>query len=538
MRLFVLALTALVGGGCSADRPVGACVSTAGGLRIDIPVATVAGALTVAGNPPDDRVTLTLENDTRTDIAEIAWRGSLGGTVVRGTYDLYYHSGIDFGGPQPANKNALISQGIAVDTPQFMLNVDVPSVTVRGTVKVNGAATDSLVLKFRLGDDEAQVNVSGGTYQSAIVPGTYDVYYAGSNDTRLPVNNNALVRTDVRIDGDTTLDLDLPSFNLSGAFSRDGQYPDYTDLWMQSLAGDSAFIPAGSTYSVPILPGIYDLYYHGPLTDMPWDGGGHVHARVATVAVTGPTRLDIAVSTVAVSGRLTFGGMSIVGPADVIFARRGGGETVVSTDATGAYAIKFLVAGTYDLFYRGHSPANQRALISSGTALVSARTLDIDMAAAIVSGTVTPRPGQQPQATQIHFKNGADEAVVAADGNGYVARLVAGTYHVSWNDDDYQGEADPSFVAIGPGTLDIHGEDAVAIKGEITLNAAPIEGGFGIVLRGDANQLSARAFGANGHSLVDDALRPGRYDLYSQGGTVGMPLNRNALVTCVDHAAK
>ena len=113
--------------------------------------------------------------------------------VLPGTYDLYYKAQVAAPG-LPANTLAKLDSGIVLPAgAAATLDVDIPATTVLGAITVNGAMVPVTTGKSgRLptpgGDDVYLGNTMALTpYSTLVVPGTYDVYYAGESLERRAV---------------------------------------------------------------------------------------------------------------------------------------------------------------------------------------------------------------------------------------------------------------------------------------------------------------------------------------------------------------
>ena len=148
----------------------------------------------VAAHADGDRVT----------IANTA-RATYATRVVPGTYDLYYTrtaSPTNTMTEAPANHAARLRTGVVVAPgPMTVLDVDIPSTTVSGTITVNGAARG----RGRLRDAAAAERrrrlrpfafTNAGTYTARLIPGTYDLYFsnAGSGGDTTPMNTFSRLR--------------------------------------------------------------------------------------------------------------------------------------------------------------------------------------------------------------------------------------------------------------------------------------------------------------------------------------------------------
>ena len=171
-------------------------------LDIDITSTLVMGALTINGLPADAGnagiVSLRSADGDRVTIANTA-RATYATRVVPGTYDLYYTRTASVTNTMteaPANHAARLRTGVVI-APGAMtvLDVDIPSTTVSGTITVNGAAAGAgdygtLLLHSAAGDFGTFAFTNAGTYTARVIPGTYDLYFsnAGSVGDTTPMN--------------------------------------------------------------------------------------------------------------------------------------------------------------------------------------------------------------------------------------------------------------------------------------------------------------------------------------------------------------
>src|SRR5262249_49583550 len=127
-------------------------------LDIDIPSARVTGAVVIDGVPAGtaNAATMILRNADG-DVVRVGLTNGATYTarVVPGSYDLYVAGGSD-----PAsltNQNARLRTGVVVPIAGAVLNVDVPSAAVAGTIRIDGALPDEdlyshLLLRNAAGD--------------------------------------------------------------------------------------------------------------------------------------------------------------------------------------------------------------------------------------------------------------------------------------------------------------------------------------------------------------------------------------------------
>jgi hypothetical protein len=179
-------------------------------LNIDIATTTVTGTIKVNGaQVPQASGTgnLLLRNAAGDSalLATTAVVGAYSQQVVAGTYDLYYvavSGGNDVTASRvPFNSGARLRTGIVVGSTPLVLDIDVPSATVSGTLSQNGVlypgggsgGSGILFIQNAIGD---RVNISAtafGTYSRNAIPGTYDLYYSVTTSS-IGVPSNTMAR--------------------------------------------------------------------------------------------------------------------------------------------------------------------------------------------------------------------------------------------------------------------------------------------------------------------------------------------------------
>ena len=229
-------------------------------LDVDVPETTVAGIITVNGAAlaPDDAVSLSLRNAAG-DIVSIASAssGSYTARVVPGTFDLYVSSNVTgAGSATPLNQLARIASDVVITATTSSLDVDVPAVTVAGTIAIGGVPAGPTnrgwaYLRNADGDVVRIAVAKNPAYAAQVVPGTYDLYFTGTQDAYSVTNQNVLLRTGVVVTstGPTVIDVDVPAAVVTGTMFIDGAAPVATDsahLVLRNTAGDYAQIPWNS----------------------------------------------------------------------------------------------------------------------------------------------------------------------------------------------------------------------------------------------------------------------------------------------------
>jgi len=168
-------------------------------LDLDIPATTVSGSVTLNGarlngSVDGDGSVLLLDAAGGQAVLSGLKAGSYSTLVVPGSYDLYYRLSSP-GTAVPINTRALFKRGIVVGTSPLSLDVDVPAVTVSGTVTVNGHSiidpnhagfgrltlygldhdTGELATTFSRNADPFEL--SKGAFSALVIRGSYELYY-------------------------------------------------------------------------------------------------------------------------------------------------------------------------------------------------------------------------------------------------------------------------------------------------------------------------------------------------------------------------
>jgi hypothetical protein len=395
---------------CSGGVLVHAAKLDADGvLDVDIPTASVSGAVTLAGaafptasGSTNPRGTVAFAGAAGTVAAVFslgsAAAASYQGRLVRGSYDVTYN-GIPSlctqqGSAAPAApcNSGPLKKGVGI-TASGTLDLDVPIARVSGNVTLNGAALPTETgsrgsLSFVGAADSgfgaastATLGTSGaGSYAVTLLPGTYDVVYAANAAlctataiSMVPCLGGRVVMS-AHLTADGTLDVDLKAVTVNGAVTVRGMTMPTTtsDRGHLSFVGSSggtgttpSFGTSGAaSYKLRVLSGTYDVSYV-PLAGkcmgttastppaMPCNSGRLKTG--ASLTADGVLDLDIPVS--AVSGRVTLQGQ----PMPTTTADRGT-LTFVARDATtgnvlgsafgtsGAVTYGFaVIPGTYDV---------------------------------------------------------------------------------------------------------------------------------------------------------------------------------------------
>lgn len=340
---------------CAGPAPCGAAVLR-GGLALeadgvvdlDVRAIRITGALTLEGAASSESARIVLSNDEGSIDLGTFFDATYSVVIVPGTYDVLYQP------PASCSVAAPCVPGILRDAVSLsadgVLDVDVPSVTVQGTVTLNGApmpeGTDRGSIGF-YGDGAIAVGITSSgpaTYALALLPGTYDIGFGGRfTDCDLPTPCNAgVLRSAVAIPADGVIDVDVPAVQVSGTLRVDGA-PVGAALFVENDdAPVSVPVASDGTYRARLLPGVYDFLVvpASPSECAPFCGLARAQVDVS---LTADGVLDLAVETASVTGRVTIDGAAPAGSSEVRLTEvvdESGGGASVPAGVDGAYAAR------------------------------------------------------------------------------------------------------------------------------------------------------------------------------------------------------
>lgn len=389
--------------------------------------------------------------------------------VVPGTYDVYYVPTSFTSGP--INRSARLQSGYVVGASAQTLSIDVPRTTISGTLTLNGSKTAptgvaatayGLGLKNAAGDG-GSIAAQLGAYTASVIPGTYDVYgFVASGATGLNSYPSFLLQKGYVVGASAqTLNVDIPTTAVSGTITVNGAQrlatsdglgkltlQNATDTWTFAPTSPPYASAAGGAYAAAIVPGTYDLYYGVITAGTGVPSNTLVKLRTGVViGTTSPQTFDIDIPATTVTGTITVNGSQLdasMGNGGLHLRNAAGDDALIgTTSVAGAYS-QLVVAGTYDLYYEFISggagvPYNQMAKLRSGIAVGSTPlTLNIDVAASMVSGTITQlgqsisgRPSEIAYLT-LQAASG-DKALIGSTFSATYSRyVIPGTYELMY----------------------------------------------------------------------------------------------------------
>jgi hypothetical protein len=561
------------GGGDGGGGPPGTCrAPVMGRIDFDVPVINVAGMFTQGGLVPVDSYPgfFYLYDPATGGYASLGTYRTppVASPIIQGTYDLYYRrSQSDIpSATYPVNTNALLRGGIKLGASQT-LSHDLSVVTLRGVLKVDGVVPpkkNATVWLRNAAGDTARLGVLGDpSYQVAVLPGTYDVYYMGAYGAA-PANPAALLQKGLKIDAARTLDVDVPTVTVSGRVTQDGLTTTdanagtvylYDRAAEQSVSLGSA---RSASYSVQIVPGTYDLYYRRP-ADLPATiSPANTNALLrAGVKLETAQTLDVNVSGVTLRGVLKVDGAVPPKKNATVWLRNAAGDSARLGYVGDPSYQAVVLPGTYDIYYAaptGAEPQNPNVLVRQGVKVEGSGLLDVEVPTVTVSGKVTlggltVATGSAP-VWLVDPGTGSAVRLSSARDASYSVRVVPGTY------DLYYGfrAMTPSFAVsnlypvnnwakIRAGVkletsqaldVDIRG---VVLRGQAGLSGEPVMNKYGSIwLRSAAGDMAPLA--STALASYNTMVLSGRYDVYYNrnggSGQTGAVNNSTLWLGCVD----
>lgn len=433
----------------------GLVIDTDSELLIDIPVVTVTASLTVGGEPRAAWYTHAhfaatedvLDFESLDDAVNIV-------DLIPGVYDLWFSGG--------GNSHALTASQVFIGKSGH-IDVDVDMIRQNGALSVGGQlgsgdpADQHETDVFLLDPIRGRVGIGNPSYDNQydieLIPGAYAVVYESSGQPTLglPDNEHAVLPELTITSDDATTNIDIPFVTRTGALTLNG-VPVAADQWGSELfyinrtTGDRVLIRdlAWGEYSIEVIPGVYDILYdrHEDRAGMP----ANREALIATgVVVDESGTFDIDVPMITVTGSITINGQVAVEPdaGFIYFVQPEIGQTVVADVSLGSYSVD-IVPGTYDIVYDVEGPywenpaslpATRNATLASQVVLGDSGTLDIDVPAIEVTGSLTIEGEATPGGRLWLNGPGNARTMVGLSGAPFATWVVPGTYEVSYGRD-------------------------------------------------------------------------------------------------------
>lgn len=410
------------------------------------------------------------------------------------------------------------------------VTLNLSPVTLTGKLLVAGGPSASQARLQLRGSGGDQINLGAlrdGSYQVSLLPGSYDLFFVnpGVPDGAVaPSNSNARLRADVAVKADGRLDIDVPMTTLRGAVTVNGQRPGGPLRPLKLVSSDgqgSVYVTpaADGSYSVPVIPGKYDVFYddYAPL-------------RRAAV-VDGAAALDVDIALFTVRGKITVAGAAASGTGALLLRQLASGSLISLGPIGQGQFQRDLVGGRYDVIYRGPSDPNDLSprgggVLRAAVDLTSGGTLDIDIPTIAVTGQVTVAgallPGRAGLASgnvTLQDSQGARSPLASTADGAYARRVVPGRYQILYGiapgtpapglplNSQVTLRTDVDLGAAGPLNIDV---PVARLAGKLTLGGKVAASTLGEVLLLDAayGRLSLGLLGDGSYSVT---LAPGRY---------------------------
>lgn len=364
-------------------------------------------------------------------------------------------------------------------------------------------------------------------------------------------------------------DVDVPAVTLSGRITVGGKVPTSPAaavLLRDPTTGDTVSLGrTGDTMYTPklIVPGTYELIYAYNGQNDTGDVPRNTRALLRSgVEVKASGALDVDISAVTLSGKITVNGQAVMSNSGSVTlrAREGGDSVYLGRTGDAMYTPKLLIAGTYDVVYSYSSsgagaidvPRNTAARLKTGVELKQSGALDVDIPAVTLSGKVTVNGGVVTStAGAVSLREATarygDTVFLGRTGEpAYVTKLIVpGTYDLFYGYSSGGGMIDVprntgARIKAGveltqSGALDAD-VPAILVSGKITVNGQVPMNTAGSVLLRDVKAGDSVALGRTGDATYAAKLVvPGTYDVFysysnSAAGMIDVPRNTSGRV--------
>jgi hypothetical protein len=314
---------------------------------------------------------------------------------------------------------------------------------VRGSVTVNGAAMPAAMidrgqLAFVAEGQEPFVTQGFGSsgaasYDVALLPGRYTIEWRGNRDlcgiaASPPVPcNQGVVRRDVNVSGETTLDVDVPIARVRGTMTLNGaQFPqglgggfvEFTQEGSRTptLASLRGTVGGPTTYDVALLPGTYSVAWRGiPLSwdeidTFPIPSNGGVLER--ELSVSGEIMRDLEIGSVRLRASVTINGMpaaDVGARGQIAFVRDGEDAPAIAVRdpmddnqfqlrvLPGTYSVRWMPAPDRCGMDRNSPEPCNSGVVQRGIVVMSDTTITVDVPSVRVRGSVTANGEPLPE---------------------------------------------------------------------------------------------------------------------------------------------
>ncbi len=494
--------------------------------------------------------------------------------VPEGVYDITYVSE-NRDGVTPENPHIVLQSSVQFG-PGGTLDINVPSASINGNLTISGESLSldgyndfELRLRPENGGSEVLIELQGNdaTYKTIVVPGVYDLIYESTSvSSSVPLAPPTVIMEDVHITNDGTLHIDIPSVDIAGDFTVNGEPTPktvYDDgfILLRRAGGDETIL-IGRTreqaYFASVVPGTYDLIYRSDDRGIRMPHNTEVVLENA-VDVSGGT-LDIDIPAVEITGDFRLNGHPFPGsPFDraiisVLDRNTGSLTPIGKTNEPGYWTV--LVPGEYDLVYSADNvsvviPINTSTVIAGDVSFAVDADYTIEVTSHSLDGAITLNGGPFPTSAydygliRLNPVDGQSRTLARTNKGQFAVNVLPGQYYIGYR---YVtgGNVPQGVIPNITGVFTVDGDTTkdvdVASQG---IGGSFLADGLPFANAGAANNAAYSLvdlasgdrfdLGQGSERSFETLVVPGRYEYrYSYAGGEDVPRNEDARLGCVD----
>ena len=447
------------------------------------------------------------------------------------------------------------------------ITVDIIHSEVSGNMTLNGAAFPSSIYsygKIVLEDTNSNsrftiANTNSGTYASEVIHGTYNIYYDYETGVGVPANKAALIQSNVEINADTVLDIDLPAVSVEATFRLNGAtFPELpterASFYLQPVNSDELILLGQSHLAANtalVVPGDYHVIYsHEEGDSIPRNKNARVLENV-TINANVALRVDVA----SADARFLFQhngqawSNSLFESGNIYLVNDAHQDEVLIANTRENTVTASVVSSTYNVHYRYFSgvtvPFNTDAVVLENVDL-SEDSYTVNVLSSLLSVQLSLNGANFPTSV---YDNARIEAYSSSNENltliGYSNQAIAnvplinGDYNLV-----YSLENGGVAVPINKGAT-VREDITLAAQLEVTVDILAFLAGVDFSINGNTSETSVYnkglfilegemtseplIIGGTAVSALDNALViAGNYDLKYALGEGGVDIPRNA----------
>lgn len=436
-------------------------------MELDIPVVRLQGAITLGGDaPPDSEYEtgdLVLVDASTGDEVKLGQtrNGEYSARVLPGSYEVHYRR-ILGGAMVPRNGDAHFHDVVvSAGQTEMELDVDVPFVDIDGGMLLNGSSApdsdyETGIIRFadpETGDTFVIGETRDTTFDSRVIPGTYEVLYERKlGGAMMPINEEAVIQT-VDVGAQAKFDINIQTATISGDFALDGgplpgTGEDAIVSLVDHMTGDKIALGhfADGTFQRIVVAGSYDLVY-GQISaagGLPANTGAVLQTVDLAPGADQATTVDV--GSAGVTGSILLGGAtppsSEYSDARLYLRNQDTGDSVLLGSTRLGDFSGTVVPGTYDVVYvvetaGGEVPVNSEATLMEDVQIADGTDLMLDIPVFDLAGGValdgTPTGGGGGDRANLLLRDVDTEDVIFLGGTevgSFSRKLTRGKYLV------------------------------------------------------------------------------------------------------------